>query len=69
MEITLHLLGTLLIVELAAAFALVLLVALVGQRGRKRVPFKMLAGSMIYLGICSGLIYGGLWLILRSRGL
>jgi len=64
METALQVVGVLLIADLAAAFALVSLVALVGRRGR-RVPLSVLLGAMIFLGFSSILVYGSLWMILR----
>ncbi len=67
MDTALHVFGRLLVIDLAAAFGLVILVALLGQRGRTRVSLTMLLGTMVFLSICTALIYGGLWLIL-NRG-
>ena len=62
METVLRLLGVFIFVDLFAAFALVGLVWLVGRR---RAPLAEVIGALIVLGICSALIYGGLWMILR----
>ena len=64
METALQVVGALLIIDLIAAFALVSLVALAGRPGR-RVPLTALVGVLFFLGFCSVLIYGSLWMILR----
>jgi hypothetical protein len=64
METALQVVGALMIADLAMAFAWVSLVALVGRRGR-RVPLSVLLGAMIFLGVCSILVYGSLTLILQ----
>ena len=65
METALQMLAALIVVDLIAAFVLVGFVALVGQRGQRRVPFSVLLGALIFLGICSTFIYGGLWMMLK----
>jgi hypothetical protein len=64
METALQVVGALLVGDLIAAVALVSLVALVGRQDR-RVPLSALLGALIFLGFCSFLIYGSLWMILR----
>lgn len=69
METALHIFGAMIVVDLIAAFVLVGFVALVGQRGQRRVPFSVLLGALIFLGVCSTFIYGGLWMLLKmGRG-
>jgi hypothetical protein len=53
--------------DLLAAFALVGLVAAVGRRGGKKLPLAPVIGALLFLGICSALIYGGIWMILRVQ--
>ena len=62
METPLRLLGVFIFVDLFVAFGLVGLVWIVGRR---RAPIAEIAGVLIALGICSALIYGGLWMILN----
>jgi len=69
MDGALHIIGRLLLIDLAAAFLLICLVAMLGQRGRTRISLKMFLGTMVFLSICSSLIYGGLWLILNRATL
>ena len=65
METPLRLLGVFIFVDLFVAFGLVGLVWVVGRR---RAPFAEIAGVLIALGICSALIYGGLWMMLKHSG-
>ena len=64
-ETALRLLGVFIFVDLFVAFALVGLVWLVQRR---RASLREIAGMLVALGICSALIYGGLWMILKHSG-
>lgn len=68
MDTALNLLGAFLVIDLLAAFGLVVLVWMV-QRGtktssREQQAGKTLIGVLIFLAAASGLIYLGIWLML-----
>jgi hypothetical protein len=67
MENALQVLGAFIILDLVAAFALVILVAIVCRRRepRERSPLAPLIGAFVFLGISSAFIYGGIWMCLR----
>lgn len=67
METALRLLGAFIVLDLIAAFALVVLVGVVHRRrgGAERPPRGPLIGALVFLGLCSILIYGGIWMCLR----
>jgi hypothetical protein len=69
METFLQVIGTFLIIDLIAAFGLAILVWLSYRRSSTATASasaKVLAGLLVFLGIASALIYGGLWVILRA---
>lgn len=66
-DTALQVVGWLLLIDFASALLLVGLVAVVGRQGRTRVSLRVLLGVALFLGICSLLIYGGLWMMLSGR--
>jgi hypothetical protein len=69
MNTALDVIGAFVFIDLIAAFGLAILV---WQSYRKssisnaRASAKVLAGMLIFLGIVSTFIYGGLWILLRA---
>jgi len=70
MDAALGFLGAFVIVDLAAGLGLLALVWLVQRRGnnpsRERMSAGALVGAMIFLGVASALVYGGIWLLWRA---
>ncbi len=68
MESALQILAAFILIDLALAVALVVVVVILHRRQARaeRTPLAPLIGALVFLAIVSALIYGGLWMCLRS---
>ena len=68
METTLRYLAVFILLDVIAAVLLVVLVCLVHRRQTENEspPYKSLGGVLLFLAGIAALVYGGIWMCLRS---
>jgi uncharacterized protein with PQ loop repeat len=65
MEAALRWIGVFFVADFLTVVVLAALVQIISGRGANRARLTCMFGMVFFFGVCLGLIYGGLWLMIQ----